>query len=566
MARPAEFLTSVAATRPFTLHRHGILMEPKADDPLETEGVLNPACARSADGQLYLFPRLVAKGNYSRIGIARVLFDGGGDPLGVERMGVALEPTEPYEKNPVTGGGCEDSRITYIQELGRYIMTYTAFSPSGPRIALAISSDLFTWERLGLVHFSPMGEIDLNGVDNKDALLFPSFLTDPRTGHPSIGLIHRPTFIGSPTYSFDGSLVGSAGQDPPQGRRDGQPPARQLKHPSVWISYCPVTGGLDGSAVFQSHHQVFQSHHRVLSPKRSWEQVKVGGGAPPSDRTWLAADLSRGCRCQEHFRYSAGAVVLDEQHPEQILYRGREPVLAPKEEDQLGVVPDVVFPTALDERSDIGHPERVDVYYGMADSRHWCGHAYPPTHARSRRSRPAFRAPAPPIYGSKRKARKTMIAAVARARIQKKHLRETLGARFGPQFRAHPGGVVGTVWPTSETDMVALVRAAVDASSPLVPRGSTSPYAAWAGERAWWCRSSRWTASSRWTTSANSSGCSRASCGRTSSTTCGLSTSCPWSIRAAQRYRLWVALWRRAARELAATNLVGSNKLWKRSV
>jgi len=41
---------------------------------------LNPAAVRSPDGKLYLFPRLVAKGNYSRIGIARVLFNDAGDP------------------------------------------------------------------------------------------------------------------------------------------------------------------------------------------------------------------------------------------------------------------------------------------------------------------------------------------------------------------------------------------------------------------------------------------------------------------------------------------------------
>jgi len=35
---------------------------------------------------------LVAKGNYSRIGIARVQFDESGDPCGVERLGIALEP------------------------------------------------------------------------------------------------------------------------------------------------------------------------------------------------------------------------------------------------------------------------------------------------------------------------------------------------------------------------------------------------------------------------------------------------------------------------------------------
>jgi hypothetical protein len=84
------------------LQRLGMLMEPEPGNPHETEGVLNPAAARGPDGHLYLFPRLVAKGNYSRIGIARVNFNSAGDPSGVERLGLALEPDADYE---LTGHG-----------------------------------------------------------------------------------------------------------------------------------------------------------------------------------------------------------------------------------------------------------------------------------------------------------------------------------------------------------------------------------------------------------------------------------------------------------------------------
>ena len=66
----------------------------------EVEGVLNPAAVRGPDGALYLFPRLVGKGNYSRIGIVRVIFNKEGDPVGVERLGIALEPEADYEKTP----------------------------------------------------------------------------------------------------------------------------------------------------------------------------------------------------------------------------------------------------------------------------------------------------------------------------------------------------------------------------------------------------------------------------------------------------------------------------------
>src|ERR1700689_1527507 len=126
----------------FQMQRLGVVMEPEPGNPLEAEGVLNPAAARGPDGQLYLFPRLVARGNYSRIGIARVQFNAGGDPTGVERLGIALAPEADYERRPGGGGGCEDPRITFVDPLKRYIMTYTAFSCQGPRIAFAQSTDL----------------------------------------------------------------------------------------------------------------------------------------------------------------------------------------------------------------------------------------------------------------------------------------------------------------------------------------------------------------------------------------------------------------------------------------
>ena len=45
----------------FEMQRLGILMEP-AGNTHGVEGVLNPAAARSPDGELYRFPRFVARG------------------------------------------------------------------------------------------------------------------------------------------------------------------------------------------------------------------------------------------------------------------------------------------------------------------------------------------------------------------------------------------------------------------------------------------------------------------------------------------------------------------------
>ena len=42
---------------------------------------------------------------------------------------------------------------------------------------------------------------------------------------------------------------------------------------------------------------------------------------------------------------------------------------AERAKEREGVVDNVVFPTGVDVRTDIGAPKRVDVYYGMADYR-----------------------------------------------------------------------------------------------------------------------------------------------------------------------------------------------------
>src|SRR4030081_2938070 len=173
-------------------------MEPLAGDAREGEGVLNPASARGPDGELYLFPRMVAKGNFSRIGRVRVLYDTNGKPSGVERLGVALEPDEVWEQNPLTAG-VEDPRITFIAGLSAYLMTYTAYGPLGPRIALAVSRDLTQWERLGPLSFAykPSLKTDMNLSPNKGAIFFPDPVPDPR-GRPAYAMLHRPMWNLSP--------------------------------------------------------------------------------------------------------------------------------------------------------------------------------------------------------------------------------------------------------------------------------------------------------------------------------------------------------------------------------
>lgn len=336
----------------FTLQRLGVVMEPQPDDPREAWGVLNPATARGPDGDLYLFPRLVAEGNYSRIGIARVQFDTAGLPIGVERLGIALEPLEPYELNPSTGGGVEDARITFVQPLNRYVMTYTAFGPQGPRIALATSADLQRWDRLGLMHFAPGAGSDLDTCPNKDASFFPDTVSDPH-GRPALAVLHRPTLPLRPAQSaVDATHLA------------GAPGARE----SIWISYVslePVRETL--TALLET-----RDHTVLATPRQSWEALKVGAGPPPLRTAlgWLVlyhgVSGSHGAVLPPHVRYSAGVLVLGGENVLTTLYRSPGPVLAPEREGELqGIVPNVVFPTGVDSRS----AGTIDVYYGMADAR-----------------------------------------------------------------------------------------------------------------------------------------------------------------------------------------------------
>ena len=86
-------MLAVPPTKNFAVERFGVLMSPQGDQPYEAWGVLNPGGIRTPDGMMHLFPRLIAEGNYSRIGHARVRYDGD-IPVGVDRLGIALEPRD----------------------------------------------------------------------------------------------------------------------------------------------------------------------------------------------------------------------------------------------------------------------------------------------------------------------------------------------------------------------------------------------------------------------------------------------------------------------------------------
>ena len=339
---------------PYTLRRAGVVMSPEAGNPLEEMGVLNPASGRDPDGRLMLLPRLVAAGNVSRVGLAEVVVEGG-VPVGVRREGVVLAPDEGWERG-ANNAGVEDPRTTFVPSLGLHLMTYVAYGPLGPRLALAVSDDLRRWRRLGPVQFAyqPGLDTDLGLFPNKDAVFFPEPVPDP-DGRPSYAMLHRPMWdLG---WFREGETVHL-----PAGVTD--------ERPAIWVSYVPVDEvEADVRALARP-----RDHRCVAMSVHPYEELKIGAGPPPLrvDEGWLL--IHHGVTGEspdgwdpttQKVEYAAGAMLLDPDDPSRVLARTAEPILEPEtDEERDGTVPNVVFPTAIEEIDGARF-----VFYGMADSR-----------------------------------------------------------------------------------------------------------------------------------------------------------------------------------------------------
>ncbi|MFD1715056.1 glycosidase [Amnibacterium flavum] len=340
-------------TVPYRLERAGIVMEPEPGNSFEAEGVLNPASGHTPDGTLYLLPRLVAEGNVSRVGIARVVIEDG-VPVGVEREGIVLAPDRGWERG-VGNAGVEDPRVTYIPELGMHVMTYVAYGPLGPRTAVAVSEDLREWRRLGPATFSydDALDTDLGLYHNKDTVFFPEAVTAP-DGTRAFAVLHRPMWDLGETKPGQGVRLPA-----------GVPDSRQ----SIWISYVPV----DEVARDIANLARWTRHRFLAGPEFPFEELKIGGGPAPIrvPEGWLLIHhgvtgvIDNAFAQQQKVNYAAGAILLDGDDPSKVIARTPEPLLAPETDDERsGIVPNVVFPTAIEEIEG-----QLFVFYGMADSK-----------------------------------------------------------------------------------------------------------------------------------------------------------------------------------------------------
>lgn len=140
----------------FTRHPDNPILSVE-DWPYAANSVFNAASAE-ADGKIILLARVEDFRGISHLTVASS--DDGINNWQINRE-PALRP-EPKE-HPEELWGIEDPRITWIEEMKKWAICYTAYSRGGPLVSLATTSDFKSFERIGPV-MPP---------EDKDAALFP---------------------------------------------------------------------------------------------------------------------------------------------------------------------------------------------------------------------------------------------------------------------------------------------------------------------------------------------------------------------------------------------------------
>jgi predicted GH43/DUF377 family glycosyl hydrolase len=272
--------------------------------PYAANAVFNPGAIRLQDtGEVLLLVRVEGRRGHSHLCAAK-------SSDGIRGWTISPTPSLRPERDvrPEEFWGVEDPRITWIPELGRYAVVYTAYSQGGPGVALALTDEFETFEHYGMV-MPP---------EDKDAALFPRRFRD------HWAMIHRPV------------------------------PAAGGAH--MWISFSP-----------DLRH--WGSHQVVMHAREGgwWDAYKIGLSTPPIETPegWLL--LYHGVRMTPAgCLYRVGLALLDLDDPVEVIRRGDEWIFGPLEPyERVGDVADVVFPcgTVLGDDGDT-----LYVYYGSADT------------------------------------------------------------------------------------------------------------------------------------------------------------------------------------------------------
>ncbi len=284
-------------------HRHERNPILTANDwPYPVHSVFNPGVTLLPDGTTLLLCRVEDRRGHSHFCVARSA--NGVDNWQIDPRPSLLADPEHY---PEELWGIEDPRITYVPELERYAIVYTAFTRDGPGVALAFTDDFVSFERYGFI-MSP---------EDKDAALLPHRING------LWALIHRP--VSAPRAH-------------------------------MWISYSP-----------DLRH--WGDHKLMLVARRGawWDANKIGLSPPPiqTPEGWLV--IYHGVRqTASGSIYRLGLALFDLHTPELCLKRSNEWFFAPEElYERAGDVGNVVFPCGytIEPGGDI-----IRMYYGAADT------------------------------------------------------------------------------------------------------------------------------------------------------------------------------------------------------
>lgn len=269
------------------------------DMPYPCNTVFNPG-ATEFDGDFLLLLRVEDQEGRSHLTVARS--ENGVAGWRIEKTPL-MHPSET--KTPYEEYGIEDPRITYLADIGAYLIAYTAYSPMGAGVALATTKDFKTVERFGLV-LAP---------NNKDAAVFPRKIGD------KYWMLHRPV-------------------------------AGDLEH--IWLTECCDL--------------VHWGHPWMVIAERGgpwWDGNRVGANTVPIETAegWLI--LYHGVKMfSAGPTYRMGAALLDLEDPRKLIARLPYWILGPHEPyETSGDVPNVVFANGHVQKGD-----ELYVYYGAADS------------------------------------------------------------------------------------------------------------------------------------------------------------------------------------------------------
>jgi predicted GH43/DUF377 family glycosyl hydrolase len=269
--------------------------------PYPVHSVFNAGAVRLKDGKTLLLCRVEDRRGLSHLCAAR-------SPDGISDWVIDPQPTFSGDPDrPEELWGIEDPRITFVPDIGRYAVAYTAFGKGGPAVSLALTDDFVHFERCGVV-MQP---------DDKDAALLP------RRIRGMYALIHRP--------------IADSGAH-------------------VWISYSPDLRSWGG-------------HRMMLQARRGgwWDANKVGLSPPliETARGWLmiyhgVRSTAAGCL------YRIGVALFDLEDPEKLLLRGDEWIFGPEAPYEThGDVANVTFACGYTVGSD---GDTINLYYGAADT------------------------------------------------------------------------------------------------------------------------------------------------------------------------------------------------------